>query len=89
MQFWSNHSLFFRFRDKYGGDYDRFLSSLLVTCEDVIVECKLGFGIPLSGDKCCGQFIDKSPHLTAHGTCFGTTSGIKKYLYKMELVSII
>ena len=48
-----------------------------MTCEDVIVECKLGFGIPLSGDKCCGQFIDKSPHLTAHGTCFGTTLGTK------------
>ena len=33
-----------RFRDEVQGSYDRFLSSLLVSCEDLMVECQVTIG---------------------------------------------
>ena len=30
-----------RFNKEYGGSFDRFLHSLLVTCQEVIIECQV------------------------------------------------
>ena len=77
-----------RFRQQYGGSFDRFLSSLLVSCQDVVIECQVKFynakteriyshlqvgsNAPVDGNECCSKYFDSKAHLTAHGTCFGT-----------------
>ena len=33
---------------------------------------RIGSNQPVDGKECCSQYFDKSPHLTIHGTCFGT-----------------
>ena len=61
-----------RFRDQFDGSFDRFLSSLLLSCQDFIVECQVGLDPAIDSRECCSRYFDETPHLTVHGTCFGT-----------------
>ena len=54
----------------------RFLSSLLLSCPEMIIECQVGVRQSVDGRECCRKYFDSTPHLTLHGTCFGTKTGV-------------
>ena len=64
-----------QFEKEYEGSFDRFLSSLMVSCQEVIIECQIGSGTEIEGKECCNKYFEKKSSLTVHGTCFSLKPG--------------